>query len=156
MGHFCRICGRSRPNERFSGGGHRTHVCRECRKIPFEERQAMDALTEITGFLHDQSRISAKNVKRLAELSTWKHKDVAEQATVMLDVARFAPGRRRRLQRIRAFRPELLRRLIEVGLVYPTNEEDAVWGAIGAGLSVEELDWEVDAEEPWEDGNEPF
>lgn len=57
----------------------------------------MDAVTEITGFLHDQSRISAKNVKRLAELSTWKDKDVAEQAVVMLEVARITPGKRRRL-----------------------------------------------------------
>lgn len=116
----------------------------------------MDALGEITGFLHDQSRISRKNVKRLTELATWKHRDVAEQATVMLEVARLAPGRRRRLQRIRALRPELLRRLIEVGLVYPTDEEEAGWGAIGAGLSVEELEWEGDDEEPWEDGKEPF
>lgn len=121
-----------------------------------EERQAMDALTEITGFLHDQSRISAKNVKRLAELSTWKGKDVAEQAAVMLEVARIAPGKRRRLERIRAFRPELWRHLIKMGLVYPPTEEEAVWGAVGAGLSIEELDWEGDDEEPWEDDKEPF
>ncbi len=107
----------------------------------------MDALGEITGFLHDQSRISRNNVKRLTELSTWKDKDVAEQAAVMLEVARIAPGKRRRLQRIRASRPELLRRLIEVGLVYPTTQEEAAWGAIGAGLSVEELEW--DDEEPF-------
>lgn len=115
----------------------------------------MDALTEITGFLHDQSRISSKNVKRLEELATWKDKDVAEQAAVMLEVARIAPGKRRRLPRIRASRPELWRRLIEVGLVYPTTEEEAAWGAVGAGLSVEELDREDD-DEPWEDGKEPF
>jgi hypothetical protein len=156
VGHFCRICGRSRPNERFSGGGHRTHVCRECRKIPFEERQAMDALTEITGFLHDQSRISSRNVERLTELSTWKDKDVAEQAAVMLEVARFAPAARRRLQRVRASRPELWRRLIEVGLLYPSNAQEEVWSALGAGLSVEDLDFEDDDEEPWDDRKAPF
>ena len=116
----------------------------------------MDALGEITGFLHDQSRISRKNVKRLTELATWKDKDVAEQAAVMLEVAQIAPGKRRRLERIRTSRPVLWRRLIEVGLVYPTTEEEAAWGALGAGLSVEELDWEDDDEEPWEDGKEPF
>ena len=26
MGHCCRICGRERANEQFSGKGHKTHV----------------------------------------------------------------------------------------------------------------------------------
>ena len=30
MGHFCRICGRSRPNEQFSGRGHRIYVANGC------------------------------------------------------------------------------------------------------------------------------
>ena len=27
MPHYCRICGRSRPNERFSAKGHEHHIC---------------------------------------------------------------------------------------------------------------------------------
>lgn len=30
MGHYCWICGRRRPNERFSGHRHARHICREC------------------------------------------------------------------------------------------------------------------------------
>lgn len=30
MGHYCRICGRTRPNEKFSGKGHRNHICKDC------------------------------------------------------------------------------------------------------------------------------
>lgn len=30
QGHYCRICGRYRANEKFSGKGHRTHVCKDC------------------------------------------------------------------------------------------------------------------------------
>jgi predicted nucleic acid-binding Zn-ribbon protein len=30
MSHYCRICGRHRPNEKFSGKGHVTHVCKDC------------------------------------------------------------------------------------------------------------------------------
>lgn len=116
----------------------------------------MDALTEITGFLHDQSYISSRNVERLTELSTWKDKDVAEQAAVMLEVARFAPDKSRRHQRIRASRPELWRRLIEVGLLYPSNAQEEVWAALGAGLSVEDLDLEDDDEEPGDDSEVPF
>ena len=29
-GHYCRICGRNRPNEKFSGNGHRIHICKDC------------------------------------------------------------------------------------------------------------------------------
>lgn len=30
QGHFCRVCGRVRANERFSGKGHARHICRDC------------------------------------------------------------------------------------------------------------------------------
>ena len=30
MAHYCRICGRTRANEKFSGKGHKKHVCKEC------------------------------------------------------------------------------------------------------------------------------
>ena len=31
-GHYCRICGRQRANEKFSGKGHSRHVCRDCER----------------------------------------------------------------------------------------------------------------------------
>ena len=30
MGHYCRICGRTRANEKFSVKGHKNHVCKDC------------------------------------------------------------------------------------------------------------------------------
>ena len=30
-GHYCWVCRRVLPNERFSGRGHRDHVCKPCR-----------------------------------------------------------------------------------------------------------------------------
>lgn len=30
MGHYCSICGRTRANEKFSGKGHKNHVCKDC------------------------------------------------------------------------------------------------------------------------------
>ncbi len=32
MGHYCRICGRTRANEKFSGKGRKKHVCKDCAK----------------------------------------------------------------------------------------------------------------------------
>ena len=42
MGHYCRICGRVRANERFSGHGHRTHVCKDCQRLPREHRDVIE------------------------------------------------------------------------------------------------------------------
>ena len=36
-GHYCRVCGRQRANEKFSGTGHVRHICRDCER---EQRQA--------------------------------------------------------------------------------------------------------------------
>ena len=30
QGHYCRICGRHRANEKFSGKGHAKHICKDC------------------------------------------------------------------------------------------------------------------------------
>lgn len=32
QGHYCRICGRYRANEKFGGKGHHIHVCKDCRR----------------------------------------------------------------------------------------------------------------------------
>jgi len=32
QGHFCRVCHRYRANEKFSGKGHRDHICKDCNR----------------------------------------------------------------------------------------------------------------------------
>jgi hypothetical protein len=32
QGHYCRVCRRHRANEKFSGKGHRQHVCKDCNR----------------------------------------------------------------------------------------------------------------------------
>ncbi|MBM4764981.1 hypothetical protein [Bacillus sp. B15-48] len=31
-GHYCKACGRTRANEKFSGKGHRLHICKDCKR----------------------------------------------------------------------------------------------------------------------------
>lgn len=31
-GHYCRICGQHKANEKFSGRGHAAHICKACAK----------------------------------------------------------------------------------------------------------------------------
>ena len=53
QGHYCRICGEYKANEKFSGKGHAQHICKSCmskrkkgepiaEKIEFDEPQILD------------------------------------------------------------------------------------------------------------------
>ncbi len=93
MGHYCRICGRSRPNERFSGKGHRIHVCKACQRLPKAEREYIEIMDELSGFL-EQSNISRKNVIRLTELCEYSNLKVRDRASLILEIARVKPHKR--------------------------------------------------------------
>lgn len=79
---------------------------------------------EIDDFFHRQSRISSKNVIRLKELAASAARDVAARAAVMIEVAQVAPGKRRRLRRIRSSHPELWQRMQTVGLLWPAASDE--------------------------------
>ena len=57
MGHFCGICGEAKPNEKYSGKGHKKHICKQCAKRPKKEIEEIEQKNEIFGFLK-QSKIS--------------------------------------------------------------------------------------------------
>jgi len=67
MGHWCRICGETKANEKFSGKGHKNHICKQCALKPKEKIDEVDQTDEIFGFLK-QSHISSKNIGRLKRL----------------------------------------------------------------------------------------
>lgn len=115
MGRYCRLCGRVRSNESFSGGGHRTQVCRECARMPREDRDEMEQTQEIAGFMR-QSNISAGNIARLMRLAQSPISSVRELAEAVMEVARIKPGKRKRMGLLARKHPTLLRRLVEIGL----------------------------------------
>ncbi len=116
MGHYCRICGRTRPNERFSGKGHKTHVCKECARLPKEQRLAIERMEDIWGFMN-QSHISKKNLTALREWAESDDAEVAKLARLVIEVSEVKPHKRRRLQVLSEKRPDLLERLEETGLI---------------------------------------
>jgi hypothetical protein len=83
MGHYCKICGRKRPNEQFSGRGHRIHVCKRCNAKPKSEQQAVEDKDDIFGFMN-QSRISERNVARLEQMTKSENPKVASLAAIVL------------------------------------------------------------------------
>jgi hypothetical protein len=46
-GHYCKVCGCIRPNERFSGKGHAAHICRTCEKKTKDQQDEEIALLRI-------------------------------------------------------------------------------------------------------------
>lgn len=117
MGHYCKICGRSRPNEKFSGKGHKNHICKECARKPKEERDVILHENEIFRFL-TQSHISDKNIARLKTLSNSDNKKIARMAGIVLEIAKVTPYKKRRLKKLRQVRKDLIHQLNETGLIY--------------------------------------
>lgn len=158
MGHYCRICGRERPHEQFSGKGHRIHVCKRCRAKPKTERRAIEDQDDIFRFLK-QSHISEKNLIRLGQMEKSDNPQVASLAKIVLEVARLKPYKNRRLKFLAQKHPELLRKLEATGLIFAhtwdwesrevvaqSNSEEAEVivpeDGEGTDLSAQE-DWEI-------------
>lgn len=116
MGHYCRICGATRPNEAFSGKGHRTHVCKKCAGMPKDARDAVEQEEEIFDYLR-QSHISKKNIARLKVLVSSENPRIAELAAIVHEVALVKPFKTHRLRVLAKERKDLLRKLDETGLI---------------------------------------
>ena len=116
-GHYCRICGRYRSNEKFSGKGHRNHICKECVLKPKAERNEIDQTQEIFSFLK-QSHISKKNLARLTLLANSENEKISELAGIVLEVAKVKPHKKRRLKALARERPDLLEKLEETDLIF--------------------------------------
>ena len=116
MGHYCRICGRERANEKFSGKGHRIHVCKDCMRLPKGEKQAIEEEQEIWGYL-SQSNISAKNLSRLKKLAASSNEEIANMARLVLEIERMHPQKRNRIRFLARERRDLLDQLEETGLI---------------------------------------
>lgn len=48
-GHYCRVCGEYKANEKFSGKGHAAHICKACSALPANERSKLLLLGKIEG-----------------------------------------------------------------------------------------------------------
>ena len=55
-GHYCKICGLIRPNEKFSGKGHANHICKDCSKLPAEKKTALMTINRLYDLPYHMSR----------------------------------------------------------------------------------------------------
>jgi hypothetical protein len=128
MGHYCRFCGRERPNEQFSGKGHKIHICKRCQAKPKSERQAIADMNVILGFMQ-QSHISERNIVRLNKMTRPADTEVANLAEIVLKVAKVKPYRRKRLKFLARNHPDLIRKLEEADLI-PARSIDVGIGEV--------------------------
>jgi len=47
QGHYCRICGEHKSNEKFSEKGHSKHICKECDSLPQENKNELQYMNRI-------------------------------------------------------------------------------------------------------------
>ena len=96
MGHYCRICGRTRANERFSGKGHKKHICKECSKLSVSESDEMTIINQIYSLclyvnlskvnrrmlegylLHKSDKVRVASKEILKEFALFKYNDSPE------------------------------------------------------------------------------
>lgn len=115
-------------------------------KLPAQERADRLAILEVGGFVWGQRNISDRNKERLRELVESSNAELAELAAVVLQIAIVAPGRRRRLARIREAHPLLWARMLAVNLVPgPDDVDDEFLSEVGEEFEADdELGFDCD------------
>ena len=48
-GHYCKICGQYKANEKFSGKGHAAHICKACSRLPAAEKAEAMTMNKLLG-----------------------------------------------------------------------------------------------------------
>lgn len=100
-------------------------MCKDCQRLPKAEIEKIEIEEELFGFL-DQSRISAKNQKRLEILSQHPDPEIEVLAGLLLRVSRTVEGKRRRWKRLQEQDEDLYQECLQAGLIETPDWEDDV------------------------------
>lgn len=49
QGHYCKICGEYKANEKFSGKGHAVHICKSCSRLSAAEKAEAQTMNRLMG-----------------------------------------------------------------------------------------------------------
>lgn len=77
-GHYCKICGEYKANEKFSGKGHSVHICKACSKLSAAEKAEAQTITRLMNF--NMGRLNASEKKWLENRVHDRRPEVAELA----------------------------------------------------------------------------
>jgi hypothetical protein len=82
QGHYCRICGEWKANEKFSGKGHAAHSCRECAALPLSRRNELQRI----------GRVAAIDAKLRLMKEEWDLLEKYAQNTSYPELKKYAAG----------------------------------------------------------------
>ncbi|NDV93661.1 hypothetical protein D0T84_01845 [Dysgonomonas sp. 521] len=88
QGHYCRICGEYKANERFSGKGHAKHICKECAALPQERKNELQYISQIDRIAGEYPR-SRQDWEFLEKMSkNKKYPEAMDFAQMVLNMSR--------------------------------------------------------------------
>lgn len=77
-GWYCKVCGKYKPNEKFSGKGHVVHICKICSRLSAAEQAKATTLTRLENLT--ARRLNATDKKWLENRVRDRRPEVAEMA----------------------------------------------------------------------------
>lgn len=83
-GHYCKICGEYKANEKFSGKGHAAHICKVCSRLSAAEKAAAMDMNRLMSF--PMRRLSDSEKKWLQAKMHDKSPEVADTAREIYNV----------------------------------------------------------------------
>lgn len=88
-GHYCKVCGEYKANEKFSGKGHAAHVCKSCASLPLEKQAEQMTINRL---LNLPWRLSKEQISWLKNRMKDKRREVRALAKEQYEM-RFPPKR---------------------------------------------------------------
>ena len=82
-GHYCKVCGEYKANEKFSGKGHAAHICKACAALPPEVRAEQMAINRLVNL---PWRLSKEQLSWLKNRAKDKRPEVRELAQEQLEM----------------------------------------------------------------------
>ena len=124
MGRHCNYCNSIRPNERFSGRGHKIGLCMDCAKLPKETLRDIKDSAFLENVLLNQSNISKGNIKTLEEIAK-KSVNLSEKANLISEIGRIFPHKKKRIAKLYQKRKDLFDKLVRYSLIedFQGNQE---------------------------------
>ena len=80
QGHYCRICGEYKANEKFSGKGHAQHICKQCAKLPVEKRNEIQTVNRLMNLPFWLSKEQRSWLEKMRKDEREEIRDAAEWA----------------------------------------------------------------------------
>ena len=85
QGHYCKICGERKANEKFTGRGHAVHICKVCQSLPTEVQADMRRIGDVerVAFKYPLSRQDWELLEKYAK--RFANKESGQFAQSILD-----------------------------------------------------------------------